>query len=171
MVSAQTRRSRHGAERTGHAERAEQNGRTARFRLWRRQRPFIGGVFVVLGGLELFFSGQLDTGRIQVQFGIEGLQATVIPIALVLLGVLAIAMPVHHVFYGILALIIAVYSLIGVNLGGFVLGMLLASVGAVLVVAWMGPRESRSERRRRRESAAESESAAETVSSDETETA
>lgn len=51
------------------------------------------------------------------------------------------AMPVHHVFYGILALIIAVYSLVGVNLGGFILGMLLASIGAVLVVAWMGPRE------------------------------
>lgn len=171
MASAQTRRSRHGAERNARTERAEQKGRTARFRLWRRQRPFIGGVFVVLGGIELFFSGQLDTGRIQVQFGIEGLQATVIPIALVLLGVLAIAMPVHHVFYGILALIIAVYSLIGVNLGGFVLGMLLASVGAVLVVAWMGPRESRSERRRRRESGAESEAAAESVSSDEAETA
>ncbi|GAA3846359.1 hypothetical protein KACC15558_27400 [Brevibacterium ammoniilyticum] len=180
MVSAQTRRSRHGAERNARTERAEQKGRTARFRLWRRQRPFIGGLLVVLGGIELFFSGQLDTGRIQVQFGIEGLQATVIPIALVLLGVLAIAMPVHHVFYGILALIIAVYSLIGVNLGGFVLGMLLASVGAVLVVAWMGPRESRSERRRRRtsaESAAKAgpavraESAAETVSSNDAETA
>ncbi|GAA1621074.1 hypothetical protein GCM10009700_06660 [Brevibacterium sanguinis] len=111
------------------------------FRHWRRQRPFIGGVLVVLGGIELFFSGQLDTGNIQIQFGIEGLQATVIPIALVLLGVLAITMPTHHVFYGILALIVAIYSLVGVNLGGFVLGMLLASVGAVLVVAWMGPRD------------------------------
>lgn len=174
MASAQTRRSRHDTERNERTERAGQKGRTARFRLWRRQRPYIGGLLVVLGGIELFFSGQLDTGRIQVQFGIEGLQATIIPIALVLLGVLAIAMPVHHVFYGILALIIAVYSLIGVNLGGFVLGMLLASIGAVLVVAWMGPRESRSERRRTRASAAptdEAESAAQSESSGEAETA
>lgn len=118
--------------------RSAEDGRG--FRHWRRQRPFIGGVLVVLGGIELFFSGQLDTGNIQIQFGIEGLQATVIPIALVLLGVLAITMPTHHVFYGILALIVAIYSLVGVNLGGFVLGMLLASIGAVLVVAWMGPR-------------------------------
>ena len=102
-------------------------------------------MLVVLGGLELFFSGQLDTGNIQIQFGIEGLQATVIPIALVLLGVLAITMPTHHVFYGILALIVAIYSLVGVNLGGFVLGMLLASIGAVLVVAWMGPRATASD--------------------------
>ncbi|GAA1818243.1 MULTISPECIES: DUF6114 domain-containing protein [Brevibacterium] len=122
--------------------RSTENGRG--FRHWRRQRPFIGGVFVVLGGIELFFSGQLDTGNIQIQFGIEGLQATVIPLALVLLGVLAITMPTHHVFYGILALIVAIYSLVGVNLGGFVLGMLLASIGAVLVVAWMGPRATAS---------------------------
>lgn len=114
---------------------------TRGFRRWRRQRPFIGGLLVILGGIELFFSGQLDTGNLHIQLGIEGLQATIIPITLVVLGALAMAMPVHHVFYGILALIIAVYSLVGVNLGGFILGMLLASIGAVLVVAWMGPRE------------------------------
>ncbi|MCF2586323.1 DUF6114 domain-containing protein [Brevibacterium sp. UCMA 11752] len=116
-----------------------------RFRNWRRQRPFIGGVLAVLGGIELFFSGQLDTGNLQVQFGIEGLQATVIPIALVVLGLLAIFKPTHHVFYGIIALVLAVYSLIGVNLGGFILGMLLSSIGSILVVAWMGPRAPKSD--------------------------
>lgn len=109
------------------------------FRYWRRQRPFIGGMLVALGGVELFFSGQLDTGNLHIQLGIEGLQATIIPIALAALGLIAIAMPAHHVFYGIIALVIAIYSLIGVNLGGFLLGMLLATIGAILVVAWMGP--------------------------------
>jgi hypothetical protein len=33
--------------------------------------------------------------------------------------------------------VIAVYSLIGVNLGGFFVGMLLGSVGGILVVSWM----------------------------------
>jgi len=89
----------------------------------------------------MFFSGQLDIGHLHVQLGIEGLQATIIPIALLLLGILAITMPAHHVFYGILALVVAIYSLIGVNLGGFIVGMLLAGTGAVLVVAWMGPRD------------------------------
>lgn len=140
-----SRRGRRSAEKTRAAAttRSTEDGRG--FRHWRRQRPFIGGVLVVLGGIELFFSGQLDTGNIQIQFGIEGLQATVIPIALVLLGVLAITMPTHHVFYGILALIVAIYSLVRVNLGGFVLGMLLASIGAILVVAWMGPRNPSSD--------------------------
>ncbi|WP_025158500.1 DUF6114 domain-containing protein [Leifsonia aquatica] len=111
--------------------------RRARFRAWRRSRPFVGGLLTALGGVELFFSGQLDIGKIHVQLGIEGLQATIIPILLVLLGVLVIAMPAHRIFYGVIALAVAVYSLVGVNLGGFFLGMLLASVGGVLTVAWM----------------------------------
>lgn len=159
---ALSRRSRRGAERetpgTDHSEQEIMNrsehendgsgGDSAQqssgFRHWSLQRPFIGGVLVVLGGIELFFSGQLDLGNMKIQFGIEGLQATVIPIALVLLGVFAIFRPTHHMFYGLIALVLAVYSLIGVNLGGFIIGMLLSSIGAVLVVAWMGPRDATS---------------------------
>lgn len=109
----------------------------SRFSRWRRRRPFVGGVLIALGGIELFFSGQLDIGKIHVQLGIEGLQATIIPIVLVLLGVLVIAMPAHRIFYGVIALVVAVYSLVGVNLGGFFVGMLLSTVGGVLTVAWM----------------------------------
>lgn len=114
-------------------------GRAAGFRDWRRGRPFVGGLLAALGGMEMFFSGQLDLGHLHIQLGIEGLQATVIPIALVLLGVLSVTMPAHHVFYGILTLVVAIYSLVGVNMGGFIVGMLLSGAGGVLVVAWMGP--------------------------------
>ena len=117
----------------------------ARFRAWRRRRPFWGGLLTALGGVEMFFSGQLDIGKIHVQLGIEGLQATIIPILLVLLGVLVIAMPAHRIFYGIIALAVAVYSLVGVNLGGFFIGMLLSSVGGVLTVAWMPARAEAAE--------------------------
>lgn len=112
-------------------------GRWERFVGWRRQRPFVGGVLTALGGVEMFFSGQLDVGKIHVQLGIEGLQATVIPILLVVLGILAIAMPVHRVFYGVISLVVSVYSLIGVNLGGFFVGMLLGAIGGILTVSWM----------------------------------
>ncbi|WP_252199892.1 DUF6114 domain-containing protein [Brevibacterium sp. RIT 803] len=128
-------------EEAGHEDAPKRR----RFRKWRRQRPFIGGVLAALGGIELFFSGQLDTGNLQIQFGIEGLQATVIPIALVVLALLSIFRPTHHVFYGIIALVLAVYSLVGVNLGGFILGMLLSSIGSILIVAWMGPRAPKSD--------------------------
>lgn len=121
---------------------SERPGAWQRFRAWAKRRPFIGGLLVAVAGVEMFFSGQLDIGHLHVQLGIEGLQATIIPIVLVLLGILAIAMPVHHVFYGVLALAVALYSLIGVNLGGFLVGMILASVGGVLVVAWMPRRRT-----------------------------
>lgn len=124
------------------------------FRRWRRERPLIGGALLVLSGIEMFFSGQLDFGQLHIQLGIEGLQATVIPIMLVLLGVLAVLMPAHRVFYGVIALAVALYSLVGVNLGGFLIGMLLGCVGGILVVAWMPGGRSRRLRRRRTERAA-----------------
>ena len=107
------------------------------FALWARRRPFVGGALIALSGVEMFFSGQLDIGKIHVQLGIEGFQATILPILLVVLGVLIIAMPAHRIFYGVIALAVAVYSLIGVNLGGFFVGMLLGAVGGILVVSWM----------------------------------
>ncbi|MGC2939055.1 MULTISPECIES: DUF6114 domain-containing protein [unclassified Brevibacterium] len=129
------------ADSSEEAEMSEGAAKRRGFKHWRRQRPFIGGVLAILGGIELFFSGQLDLGNMQIQFGIEGLQATVIPIAIVVLALLSIFRPTHHVFYGIIGLVLAVYSLIGVNLGGFIIGMLLSTIGAILVIAWMGPRE------------------------------
>ena len=106
------------------------------FVAWYRRRPFIGGVLTVLGGLEMFFSGQLDVGHLHVQVGIEGFQSTLIPVVLVLLGVLAMLMPQHRIFYGVITLVVAVYSLVGVNLGGFFVGMILACVGGVITVSW-----------------------------------
>lgn len=117
------------------------------FRRWRRERPLIGGVLLVVSGIEMFFSGQLDFGELHIQLGIEGLQATIIPILLVLLGVLAVLMPAHRIFYGVIALAVALYSLVGVNLGGFIVGMLLGCVGGILVVAWMPGGLTRRERR------------------------
>ena len=118
-------------------DEAAEDTRWSRFAAWRHERPFLGGLLTVLAGIELFFSGQLDIGNIHVQLGIEGLQATVIPILLAVLGLLAIAMPVHRIFYGVISLVASVYSLIGVNLGGFFLGMLLGSIGGILTVSWM----------------------------------
>lgn len=90
----------------------------------------------------MFLSSQLDLGNMHIQVGIEGLQATILPILLVLLGLLSILMPAQRIFYGVLILVIAVYSLVGVNLGGFFIGMLLGMVGGVMVVSWMPRRRA-----------------------------
>ncbi|WP_300266438.1 DUF6114 domain-containing protein [Microbacterium sp.] len=126
-------------ETAGAMRSDRRGGKSDRFTAWRRERPFVGGILVAIGGIEMFFSGQLDLGNLQIQLGIEGLQATIIPIVLLLLGILSITMPAHHVFYGVIALAVALYALVGVNLGGFLIGTILACVGGVLVVAWMTP--------------------------------
>lgn len=117
------------------------------FRPWREQRPFAGGVLVALAGLEmLFLRGPIGLDQLGVnvvlQFGVEGAQATILPVALILLGILSIAQPVHRVFYGVIALAISVYSIAGVNLGGWVAGFLLGVVGGVIVVSWAPPSQA-----------------------------
>ncbi|MEV0892292.1 DUF6114 domain-containing protein [Promicromonospora sp. NPDC050262] len=110
------------------------------FRPWRRQRPFVGGVLVVLAGLEMLLSGPIKLDQlgmnVVLRFGVEGAQATILPLALVLLGILVIAQPVHRIFYGVIALAISVYSIAGVNLGGWIIGFLLGVVGGIIVVSW-----------------------------------
>jgi hypothetical protein len=119
-------------QQTAVASRTDRAG----FSAWRRRRPLVGGILLVLSGVEMFFSGQLDLGNIKIQLGFEGFQATVIPALLAILGLLVILSPAQRMFYGIFALILAVYSLVGVNLGGFLVGMLLGAVGGVMTVAW-----------------------------------
>jgi hypothetical protein len=109
---------------------------TKQFSGWRHQRPFAGAVLLVIAGIEMFFSTQLDIGKLHVQLGIEGFQATVIPVGFVLLGVLIALMPQHRIFYGVIALALSVYSIVGVNLGGFIVGFLLSAIGGILAVSW-----------------------------------
>ena len=109
------------------------------FRDWRRQRPFVGSLLLLLAGVEMFFSTQLDIGNMHIQLGVEGFQATVIPIGFVLLAVLIATMPQHRIFYGVIALALSIYSIVGVNLGGFIVGMLLSAVGGILAVSWAPP--------------------------------
>ena len=103
---------------------------------WRRQRPFVGALLIAIAGVEMFLSTQLDIGKLHIQLGIEGFQATVIPVGFVLLAALLLAMPQHRVFYGVIALALSLYSIVGVNLGGFLIGMLLSAIGGVLAVSW-----------------------------------
>lgn len=111
--------------------------RRRRFAAWRRERPFWGGTLAILSGVVLWFSGRLELDNLEIQLGIEGMQSTLLPVALVLLGALVMTQPQFRVFYGVITLAISVYSLLGVNLGGFGVGMVLGVVGGILAVSWM----------------------------------
>ncbi|HET6213718.1 MAG TPA: DUF6114 domain-containing protein [Micromonosporaceae bacterium] len=106
------------------------------FRRWRRGRPFWGGLFILLSGLEIYVSGQQQIGDLQVKVGPSGFLSYFIPLGLVLCGFLTWFTPAQRIFYGIIAAAIAVYSLIGANFGGFFIGMLLGIIGGSLGASW-----------------------------------
>jgi Family of unknown function (DUF6114) len=115
--------------------------RRARFRAWRRGRPFSGGLLVLLAGLELLLiplSGVLGHGAIKlvIYIGIGGVFGVLIGLLLVAAGVMLWVNAEHRVFYGIAGVVLGIVSFPTSNLGGFFIGMLLAVIGGSLAFAW-----------------------------------
>ena len=84
---------------------------------------------LILSGALIFYSGNLDLGNLQVHLGLPGFQSYVIPLVLVLCGALVWFTPAQRIFYGVIGLLAAVYSLVGANLGGFIIGFLFGIFG------------------------------------------
>ena len=105
------------------------------FRRWRRTRPFWGGVFAVLGGLELI-AIPLAPMPLVVHQGMAGVASWLIGALLVTAGVLMWTQPAQRSFYGILAVLLSLASFLTSNFGGFFVGLLLGLVGGALGFAW-----------------------------------
>ncbi|MGN9813298.1 DUF6114 domain-containing protein [Micromonospora sp. BQ11] len=107
------------------------------FRRWRRSRPFWGGLLTGLAGLEIFTTTQMSFSTITLQLRPTGFLSWLIPVILFACGLLMWITPQQRTFYAVVAVVAAVYSLIGVNLGGFLLGTVLGTIGGGLGFAWM----------------------------------
>ncbi|MFG1676060.1 DUF6114 domain-containing protein [Micromonospora sp. NPDC049282] len=105
------------------------------WRRWRRARPFTAGLLIALGGAEMLVTLRAPLG-VLLHVGPQGLAAYLVPAILVLCGVLLVATPQQRVFYAVLSLLLGLVSWLTSNLGGFVIGMLLALVGGALAFAW-----------------------------------
>ncbi|MEU8261043.1 DUF6114 domain-containing protein [Micromonospora sp. NPDC048999] len=130
MTSAETQHVRPG--RFGQAWRD--------FRRWRRTRPFWGGLLTALAGLEIFGSTKMSLNGLTFAMGPTGFLAWLIPAILATCGMLLWFSPQQRMFYSVVAAVTAVYSLIGVNLGGFFIGLLLGMIGSALGFAWVPAR-------------------------------
>lgn len=106
------------------------------FQRWRRGRPFWSGLLLVLSGIELWLSSNMDLGALQVHLGYEGFLSYVLPAVMVVCGLLVWISPGQRLFYGIVGGLTAIFSLIGLNLGGWFVGLLIGVVGGALAVAW-----------------------------------
>ena len=113
-----------------------------KFSRWRRHRPFWGGLFLLLAAIELLYTANMNLGNLQIHLGPQGFLSYLLPVMLIIAGLLSWFTPAQRLFYGIIGLLTALYSFIGLNLGGFFGGMLLGIVGAALVIAWGPPRVS-----------------------------
>ena len=105
------------------------------FGIWRRTRPFWGGLLVSAGGCEIVLSehGPLD---VVIHVGMQGLAGYLVPVMLLLCGILLWFTPAQRPFYSLLAIVLSLGSWLTSNLGGFFLGMALGLVGGTLAFAW-----------------------------------
>ena len=115
--------------------------RRARWRAWRRSRPFWGGLLLIAAGVELVLlplSGVLVHGglKLVIYIGIGGVFGVLIGALLIAAGTALLVHSVHRSFYGIAGIVLGIASFPASNLGGFFLGMLLAIVGGALGYAW-----------------------------------
>lgn len=110
------------------------NARRA-FRIWRRTRPFWGGLLVIVGASEILVSEQAPL-PVVTHIGVQGLAGYLIPTFMLLCGLLLWFSPITWIYHSLLAILLALGSWITSNLGGFFIGMLTGVVGGSLAFAW-----------------------------------
>jgi hypothetical protein len=122
------------------------------FRHWRRGRPFTAGAFILLAGAEISLVTQSGLGKL-LSMGIPGISTIFISVFLAVFAVTIWFYPAYRVFSGIAAIMIALLSLVATNLGGFLLGFLMAMFGGAFAVAWSPRTDYTADTRRQRRKA------------------
>lgn len=108
----------------------------ARFRTWRRGRPFWGGLWAAAGGAAVLLA-PLAPLPLLLRQGVAGVSGYLVGALLVAAGLLSWWQPGQRVFLGLAATGLSLSSFVTSNFGGFGLGMLLGVVGGALLVAWV----------------------------------
>jgi len=124
---------------------------TAGFRHWRRSRPFWGGLAILLGAVVVIVVpfATLTIGEVTVSLSTPGgSAATLVAAVLVCCGAAAWWRPEYKTAAGVVAMVAALVAVVTTNLGGLIVGSLLAVLGAAATLAWTPtPRASRADSR------------------------
>ncbi|MER7106683.1 DUF6114 domain-containing protein [Streptomyces sp. NPDC000229] len=110
-----------------------------RFRAWRGNRPFWGGLFTMIGGLPIAYLPYADLrlGNMTIAMATTaGAGSLIIGVLLITLGLTMWFHSVVRVFAGIAAIVLALVSLPVANIGGFLIGFLFALIGGALSASW-----------------------------------
>ncbi|PBC61366.1 hypothetical protein BKI49_25610 [Streptomyces sp. Tue6028] len=109
------------------------------FRTWRGDRPFWAGLFVLLGGFPIayFPYANLQIGHLTLAMATTaGAGSLIIGVLLVVLGISLWFQKHVRTFAGVAAILLALVSIPVANLGGFLIGFLLAMIGGAMAVSW-----------------------------------
>ena len=126
--------------------------RSERFRRWRGERPFAGGVLLVLAGAEILVTMKAPLPVI-LHIGMQGLAGYLLPALMIVCGVLIVFNPAQRLFYSVLGILLSLGTWLTSNLGGFMVGLLLGAVGSCITFGWLPDQEPRVSRRKRRKAA------------------
>lgn len=120
------------------SEKLEKGNR--RFTRWRRRRAFAAGLLMILSGAWIITPAylSLSISNIQIQVStIGGVSTLVIGILLIVCGLMTWFRGEGRILTGVAAMVLGIVALPQSNLGGFVIGTLLAVVGGALALAWV----------------------------------
>ncbi|WP_371663284.1 DUF6114 domain-containing protein [Streptomyces sp. NBC_00280] len=119
------------------------------FRTWRAHRPFLGGLLLTLGGVEILITMKVSL-KIVVHLGMQGLAGFMLPALMVVCGLLILFNPAQRLFYSIVGIMLTLGTWVTSNLGGFFVGLALGAVGSCMAFGWLPDQEPRVSRRQRR---------------------
>ncbi|GCE09802.1 DUF6114 domain-containing protein [Dictyobacter aurantiacus] len=106
----------------------------SRFRLWRKTRPFTGGILVVLAGV-LVLWGPVALLPFALLPGSNIWAGLLVGGLLVTMGIIQLLVPSNALLAGAIAVVLSLVSLL-VAAGGFGIGMLLGIIGGAMGIAW-----------------------------------
>lgn len=156
-AAAPATRRRRGATRRDGEHRTQRASVRERFATWRKQRPFLPGLLVILSGVVMlapaYFTIRVSDLLVMIAT-ISGVSTLLIGAALIMFGIGMWLQPFAAPYLGVMSILVAIIALPTSNLGGFVVGSLLGIVGGSLGLAWEDRDEKRSgkhTRRRKRE--------------------
>lgn len=128
------------------------------FRDFRRSRPFWGALWLGLGGVAVIHFSRSPLTMV-VGGGWNSSAGYILGGAMVMFALVALFAPLYRGLCGLVGVLLGLAAFIAANLGGFLIGTMLAIVGGSMIWGWgeKGPRPRRRSPAARRASASSSE--------------
>ncbi|WP_293819948.1 DUF6114 domain-containing protein [uncultured Corynebacterium sp.] len=132
-------------------------GRLARFAEWRRNRPFVPGLLVLLSGVVIMTPAYLTlriSDLLVMISTLSGVSTLFLGAAQIMFALGIWLKPATAPYLGVFAILVSLVALPASNIGGFLLGSLLGIFGGAFALAWeSGERSERKAKKVRGEGA------------------